>query len=108
LAAFSQWLRIRDISMTAKLNIDLKQGLSGRTRARNRGFGVETAIENVESTVVRRLIAKEAGVRAFRPGQAFMRSAKFPKKRENGRENPAFCTFDFVSGLLVRRSCAIC
>jgi hypothetical protein len=70
--------------------------------------GVETAIENVESTVVRRLIAKEAGVRAFRPGQAFMRSAKFPKKRENGRENPAFCTFDFVSGLLVRRSCAIC
>ena len=54
------------------------------------------------------VIAKEAGVRAFRPGQEFMRSAKFPKKRENGRENPAFCTFDFVSGLLVRRSCAIC
>jgi hypothetical protein len=26
-----------------------------------------------------------------------MRSAKLPKKRENGRENPAFCISDFVS-----------
>ena len=49
----------------------------------------------------------DSAIRRFdpsRPSHPFLRSARLPKRRENGPEIPAFCAFDFVSGLPLCRT----